>query len=134
MTPAELLAAMFVRLDATDLSAVFDGEPTSTPTGPYACVYDDPGLAAGFRYSTGSDRLSWTVRVVCAGFTRDGMREAVRWTRAALTDQYLDSSPSASALEELAASQDVTDGPLGDRRSSQTLTYRMHTATYLQGA
>ena len=101
-----------------------DGKPATTPPGRYAAVYDDSGLARPHRASITAHWVRWTHRVVVVARTRDGLRDAVADVRDVLTSARL--TPESSPLIEQVAGPVLTDGPDGDIRHSQTLTYAHH--------
>lgn len=102
-----------------------DGKPATTPPNRYAAIFDDTGNARPERYGTRSHWVRWTHRVVVVARTRDGLRDAVADVRDALTGTR--TTPAASPLVEQYAGPVLTDGPAGDIRHSQTLTYSHRT-------
>lgn len=122
MNAAEFASAVMLRLDSLPASlSAHDGKPTSIPAGNYCYVVFDGGLGRRVNLSFTS-RLDHTAYIVCVGFDRNGARFVVDAVRRLLLDHRLDGN---HPLTELASGQEITDGPIGDERTSITLTYRL---------
>lgn len=122
MTPASLLIDA---LKAAGITA-FDGEPTITPAGPYAAIWDDTGLRRPDNYGGVARNNRVTFTVMCVARTPDGLRALTQSVTDALTGLRL-AGRATSPLVEQYAGPSLSGGPRGDVRLTKTLTY---TATF----
>lgn len=129
MTPEEYAQAVKDRLEQADL-VVYDGEPrvlVGEAQFPYVVCYFPAGGIYQDRYAGGQKALAWEFPAVCVGTLPESARFAAAAVRAGLAGWRPDPDPAASPLYEIAAGPVITDGPDEDRRSSITLTFRLHT-------
>lgn len=122
MTPAALLIDA---LTAADITA-FDGEPGTTPAGPYVAVWDDTGLRRPDNYSGAARNNRITFTAMCVARTPEGLRALVQAATDTLTGLRL-AGRTSSPLTEPYAAPTLSGGPRGDVRLTKTLTY---TATF----
>lgn len=119
-----LVPAIQAALQAAGVDA-HDGEPETTPAGPYAAIYGGTGLAVPHRMNLKPHWVAETARVVLVARTGGGLRALRTLTRATLTGAILDTD--FGPLTEQVEGPELKDGPVGDRRLSMTLTYTCHT-------
>ena len=121
MTPASLLIDA---LTAADITA-FDGEPGTTPDGPYVAVWDDTGLRRPDNYGGAARNNRVTFTVMCVARTPEGLRALVQAVADTLTGRRLAGRTSSPLVEQYAAPA-LSGGPTGDKRLTKTLTYAAH--------
>lgn len=115
-----LLPRTKTRLNTVGIDA-HDGHPTVTPDGRYAALFDGDSNLYAHRANNRAAWIRATVVVICVARSRDGCRALVADVRDALC-QWLP-HPDAEPCTESSAGPILTDGPVGDRRHSITLTY-----------
>lgn len=129
MKSIDLADAVLARLDAIlpGSATVHDHLPLTTPAGLYCYVVDDPGTASAERVCDTANRLVWRVSVISVGPTPPGARLLSGMVRDALTGWRPDPDRAAGPLREVSVGPMLDDGPEGDKRYSQTITYAMST-------
>lgn len=100
--------------------AVFDGAPTSTPSGPYVCIYDQTGVTRRTKYQGGVTGAYLPFQLSCVARTTDGLRELVAGVRTAVLDWP--PVPGASPIVEDGSNPILTSGTGNDLRLTAPLS------------
>lgn len=132
MTPHEFADAVLERLRERlpALYGVEDGPPQNTPPDLYVYVTTDAGLARVDRLgSGGSNRRRWTAYAVCVGPTAEDARSVASHTVLALLDWRPDGRTGTSGLRMASTLPPANEGPEGDHRWSQPITFTCHTSS-----
>lgn len=116
--------AVVALLTAAGLDAM-GHEPHTTPDGAYVVVYDDSGIRTPRRLSTAAHWATWTHQVMAVARTPEGLRHTMSRVVAALTGHR--PPDDGTPLREVMAGPALEGGPEGDRRHTQTITFRHHT-------
>ncbi len=122
-TTQTAVVAVRARLEAAQYPwpvEVIDGAPTSTPAGPYICIYDQTGRTIRRKYVGVGSGLYWPFQLSCVARTTDALRELVNTARAAV----LDWAPvdAASPIVEDGSNPVLTTGVGNDQRLTAPLT------------
>ncbi len=117
------VAATQARLEAAVLPwavEVIAGAPGSTPSGPYICIYDQPGLTRRTKYHGGVTGMYFPWQLSCVARTLDGLRDLVRITRLTILDWP--PVPGASPTVEDGTNPILPSGTGNDLRLTAPLT------------
>jgi len=119
------IAAIIARLVLADSPfdnghEAFDGGPTTTPSKPYFCVWDQTATTRRGKYSGDPQRLYLPFQVSCVARTRAGLRDAVQLARSALL--MWTPVKGASLIVEDGSNPILSEGTGNDIRLTAPLT------------
>ncbi len=129
MKPRALAAAVTARCQSSTFLTYGQGQVEDRPVKGYTVLYYGSGAPFGDRHSGGANRLRWTVRAKCVGYTVDQLLFVAEQVRSRLLGWSPDPDLSAGWLAEVDDDPPVLpdDSVAGDVRYSLTLTYTLTT-------
>ena len=99
---------------------VIDGAPTTTPTKPYFCFYDQTAAPVRRKYHGGVSQERFDFQISCVARNREGVRQAVQLARGALHGLVV--AVNASPIVEEGSNPIIPSGEGNDVRLTAPLT------------
>lgn len=130
MDPRALAAAVVAKAQTSPQFLTFRmGEVESRPAKGYAVLYFNPGSPFGDRHSGGANRLRWSFRAKCVGYSDDQCLFVAGKVRDLFLCWPPDPGSSAGWLTEVEDDPPLIPDTLeGDTRYSTTLTFTLTTS------